>query len=194
MIKFLITVCLLLFSAVLCVQVSPAQTPSSTPTVEQIWEEYSLTDGQFIVSMPAKPASQAIPLDSKAGSLVAHILALDTAHESYVVTYVEFPARLDEQSKSKVILDGTRDKELVKVGGRLVKESDVSINSYPGRELTIEVADGFWVDRIYLVGKRLYAVSAFTSKAASGVMEITESQHAVIRRYLESFKLKFKPQ
>jgi len=120
MIKFLITVCLLLFSAVLCVQVSPAQTPSSTPTVEQIWEEYSLTDGQFIVSMPAKPASQAIPLDSKAGSLVAHILALDTAHESYVVTYVEFPARLDEQSKSKVILDGTRDKELVKVGGRLV--------------------------------------------------------------------------
>ena len=190
MIKFFITICLLLISAVLCAQASWTQTRSSTPTVEKRWEEFSLSDGQFVISMPAKPTSQSIPLDSKAGSLVAHILVLDTPLESYVVTYVEFPDRLDEQSKSKAILDGTRNKELVKVGGRLVKESDVSIDSYPGRELTIEVADGFWVDRIYLVGKRLYAVSAFTSKAGAGAVEITDSQQAVIRRYLESFKLK----
>ena len=191
MIKFFITICLLLISAVLCAaQASSTQTRSSTPTVEKMWEEFSLTGGQFVISMPGKPTSHSIPLDSKAGSLIVHLLVLDTPLESYGVTYVEFPDRLDEQSKSKVILDGTRDKELVKIGGRLVKESDVSIDSYPGRELTIEVADGFWVDRIYLVGKRLYAVSAFTSKAAAGAVEITDSQQALIRRYLESFKLK----
>jgi len=127
------------------------------------------------------------------GSLVAHILALDTPLESYGVTYVEFPDRLDDEAKYKGILDGTRDKELVKVRGRLVKETDISIDSYPGRELTIEVANGFWVDRIYLVRKRLYAVSAFTSKAGADAKEITESQHALISRYLESFKLKFEP-
>ena len=137
--------------------------------------------------------SQSVPFDSKGGRLVAHIIALDTQLESYAVTYIEFPDRLDDESKSKSILDGIRDAELAKVSGKLVKEADISIDAYRGREITIEAADGFWVDRIYLVRNRLYEISAFTSKAAPEVKEITEAQNLVIRKYLNSFKLNLQP-
>jgi hypothetical protein len=196
MIKSLAITQLLLVSALasqVCLTQTPASKTRSSVESKQEWKEYSLPNGQFIIKMPAKPISQSVPLDSKAGGLVAHIIALDTQLESYGVTYIEFPDRLDDPAKGKAVLDGIRDKELVKVGGKLLREADISIDSYPGRELTIEVPDGFWVDRIYLIRKRLYAVSAFTSKARPDAKDITEAQKAIICKYLDSFKLKLEP-
>jgi hypothetical protein len=169
-----------------------AQTPSTVTSQAQSaeWEEFSLPNGQFAVSMPAKPISQSIPLDSKPGSLVANILALDKEGESYAVTYVEFPNRVDDPTKSKAMLDGIVEKELVKTAGQLINHTDVSLSGFSGREVRIEVVDGFWVDRFYLVGRRIYLVSAFVAKIRKDTKEMTELQNALVRKYFDSFKIK----
>jgi hypothetical protein len=173
-------------------QVSLAQTQSPTTSLAQsaVWEEFSLPDGRFAVSMPAKPKSQSIPLDSKPGSLVANILALDKEGESYAVTYVEFPNRVDDPTKTKAMLDGIVERELVKVAGQLINQSDVTLSGFNGRELRVEVVDGFWVDRFYLVGSRIYFVSAFVAKLRPDTKVITEPQNALIRKYFDSFRFK----
>ena len=188
---------LLIFITALIMQVCLAQEKSNqantnpSPNIKDspAWQEFSPPSGQFVILMPEPPISYPVQLDSQRG-IVAHIYGLDTQLESYAVSYIEFSEPLDKTQPSKVILDGIRDKELTKIGGKLLEEEDISIEGHPGRELTIEVTDGFWVDRIYLVGKRLYTVSAFTTKAIPEAREITESQKITIIKYLDSFKLK----
>ena len=106
-------------------QTGLAQTPSTAKSQSQSaeWAEYSFPNGRFVVSMPAKPKSQSIPLNSKPGSLVANILVIDKEGESYAVTYVEFPNRVDDPAKSKTVLDGIAEKELVKVAGQLINQA-----------------------------------------------------------------------
>jgi len=184
----------LLFIPVLLVasQICLAQTPvSATPEPQsKVWGEFSLPNGQFVVSMPGTPQSLAVPLEPKTLGLVAHVLALDKENESYAVTYVEFPNPVDEAPKSKAMLDVIAEKELTKVAGKLMAQTEIAIDGHPGRELHIEVADGFWVDRIYLVGRRMYVVSAFAAKIESDAKQISQQQEAVIRKYFETFKLK----
>lgn len=169
-----------------------AQTPGTANSQSQSaeWEEFSFPNGQFVVSMPAKPKSQSIPLDSKTGGLVANILALDKAGESYAVTYVEFPNRVDDPATTKAVLDGIVEKELAKVAGQLIKQAELTLSGFTGRELRIEVVDGFWVDRFYLVGRRIYFVSAFVGKIRPDTKEMTEQQKALTLKFFESFKLK----
>jgi len=176
-------------------QICLAQTPtdSTSQSTKKAWEEFSLPNGQFVVSMPAKPKSQAIPLDSQTNGLVAYILAVDLEGESYAVTYVEFPTPIDDAAKNKAVLDGIVEKEVAKVSGRLVGQADISLNGFSGREVTIEVADGFWVDRLYLVKRRVYFVSAFAAKRQADVKEMNKEQHAIIQKYFESFALKVEP-
>jgi hypothetical protein len=173
-------------------QAGVAQTPSTAKSQSQSeeWTEFSFPNGQFVVSMPAKPKSQSIPLDSIPGGLVANILGLDKEGESYAVAYVEFPNRVDDQTKSKAVLDGIVEKELAKIAGQLINQTDVALSGFSGREVRIEVVDGFWVDRFYLVGSRIYFVSAFVAKIRADTKEITERQNALIRKYFDSFKLK----
>jgi hypothetical protein len=171
-------------------QICLAQTPTDiTSQSTKAWQEFSLPNGQFVVSMPAKPKSQAIPLDSKTIGLVAYILAADLDGESYAVAYVEFPNPIDDAAKSKAVLDGIVEKEVAKVAGRL-GQRDIELNGFSGREVTIEVVDGFWVDRLYLVKGRVYFVSAFAAKRQVDAKEINKEQHAIIQKYFESLRLK----
>ena len=82
------------------------------------------------------------------------------------------------------------DKELAKIAGKLIGQTEVAVDGYSGREVTIEVTDGFWADRFYLVRGRLYAVSAFAAKSQANAKELTSQQLGVMRKYFESFRLK----
>ena len=184
--SFICVLALLLTSQV-CLGQSPTNVSSES---NKPWEEFSLPNGQFVVSLPEKPKSLAIPLDQKLNGVVVHILGVDKDLESYAAGYIEFPTPVDDASKSKAMLDGIAEKEVAKVGGRMLRQADVAINGYSGREVTLEVSDGFWVDRFYLVGKRVYFVSAFAAKSPADAKEITKEQNVIIQRFLESFKLK----
>ena len=186
-------VCLLIFLFAAPICLAQTSTAPNSKIDGNKWEEFTLPNGQFVVSMPGKPTSQTIPLNSNGETFVAHILGFDKEDESYAVGYLEFPNRVDDSTKAKSFFDQLADKEVSKVGGKLISQTDIEITGYRGREVTMEVADGFWVDRFYLVGRRIYFISAFAAKTSSAAKEITTEQNALIRKYLESFKLKLEP-
>jgi hypothetical protein len=104
-----------------------------------------------------------------------------------------FAGDLEKLRSSKVTLDGIRDRMLVKETGKLLSEADISAAGHPGRATVMEVSDGIFRDRYFLVGNRLYTVSIFTPKVKAQTDEFSEgirkSQEWVANRFLDSFQL-----
>ena len=167
--------------------------PPADDFVPERWKEFISTDGGFKVLMPGVPTAVSQPVDDKPGSAVAHFHTLSTGTAEYVVGYTIFGRDLENLQSSKVTLDGIRDRMLVRESGKLLSEEDVSTAGHPGRATVIEVSDGIFRDRYFLVGNRLYTVTIFTPKVKAQTEAFTEgirkSQEWVANRFLDSFRL-----
>jgi hypothetical protein len=171
-----------------------AQDPPSHAAdyVFEQWQEYISKDGGFRVLMPGIPTqvSQSI---GKAASPVAHIITLTTKAAEYTVSFTSFDRDLENLQPSKVTLDGLRDRMLLKEKGKLLSEEDVSIEGHPGRSVVIEVGDGIFRDRWFLVHDSLYGLSIFTptvtTAAAANLEGIPKTQDTIALQFLGSFKL-----
>jgi len=51
-----------------------------------------------------------------------------------------------------------------KGGGKLVKDADITLGEYGGREVEIEFSAGAFIDRLYIVGRRLFQVTVLVDK------------------------------
>ena len=167
--------------------------PPADDFVPGRWKEFISTDGGFKVLMPGVPTAVSQPIDNRPGSAVAHFHTLSTGTAEYSVGYTIFRRDLENLQSSKVTLDGIRDRTLAKENGKLLSEGDVSAAGHPGRATVIEVSDGIFRDRYFLVGNRLYTVTVFTPKVKAQTDAFTEgirkSQESVANRFLDSFRL-----
>ena len=131
--------------------------------------------------------------EGKPGPAVGHFHSLITKTAEYVVGYTIFGRDLETFQPSKLTLDGIRDRTLAKETGKLLSEQDITAAGHPGRSLVIEVADGMFRDRYFLVGNRLYTVTVFTSKVKArsnaDAEGIRNAQESVANRFLDSFAL-----
>lgn len=173
-----------------------AQDPPAPATdfVFDQWKEYISKEGGFRVLLPGIPTEVSQAIESKVGSpIVAHVISLTTKTAEYAVTFTSFDRDFENMQPSKVTLDGLRDRMLIKESGKLASEENVSIEGHPGRSVVIEVVDGIFRDRWFLVHDRLYAVSIFTptvnAAAAADVDRIRKAQETIAKQFLESFKL-----
>jgi len=157
------------------------------------WKEFISTDGSFKVLMPGAPKDVSQPIDNKPGSAVAHLYALTTGTAEYAVGYTPFGRDLETLQSSKTTLDGIRDRILAKENGKLLSEEDISAGGHPGRAMVIEVSDGIFRDRLFLIGNRLYSVTVFMPNVKAQKKAFTEgirkSQESVANRFLDSFRL-----
>ena len=94
---------------------------------------------------------------------------------------------------SKKTLDALRDRIVAKEKGKIVDEQEISAEGHPGRAVVIEVSDGIFRDRYYLVGQRFYFASVFMSKVETAserdTQGIRKSQEEIANRFLDSFRL-----
>jgi hypothetical protein len=182
---------LLLITAVVHAQDLPPA-PAADFVPEQ-WKEFVSKEGGFKVKMPGVPSEVSQPIETKAGSAVGHLHNLITKTAEYVVGYIVFAQDLETLQPSKVTLDGIRDHTLAKENGKLLSEQDTSAAGHPGRALVIEVSDGIFHDRYFLVGNRLYTVTVFTPTAKGRSEADTEgirrAQESLANRFLNSFNL-----
>ena len=173
-----------------------AQEPPPAPAADFVpaqWKEFVSNEGGFKIKMPGVPSEGSQTVDSKPGSAVAHFYQLITKTAEYVVGYTTVANDLETFQPSKATLDGIRDRALAKENGKLLSEQDVSAAGHPGRALVIEVSDGVFRDRYFLVGNRLYTVTVFTAKVTarsdSDSEGIRKAQESVANTFLESFTL-----
>ncbi len=143
--------------------------------------------------MPGIPKEMSQPVETKAGSATMKLWALKTVAAEYSAGYMTLGKDIESLQSSKKTLDALRDRIVAKEKGKIVDDQEISAEGHPGRAVVIEVSDGIFRDRYYLVGERFYFASVFMSKYKAASEADTEgirkSQEEVANRFLNSFRL-----
>jgi hypothetical protein len=147
------------------------------------WTELKPGDGAIVVSMPGDPKAQVQRVATQAGDIEVHSFVLEKKDIAYSVTYNDFPAALLSDGNSDRMLNGARDGAVSSVKGKLLTDTGIALQEFPGREINIEAPDGKHtvVSRIYLVKSRLYQISVAVPNE--------DLQREDVAKFLDSFKL-----
>ncbi|MCK4576533.1 hypothetical protein KAU34_09015 [candidate division WOR-3 bacterium] len=148
-----------------------------------IWKEFISSEGRFSILMPGKPSKQTVKTNSVIGPIDFHILTFEKEDVVYLVGYSDYPNTFVQSNTQDSLLNIACYGAVLNLKGNLVSKRVISINEYPGREMTIEQADGeiIYLTRLFLVGGRLYQVTILTLKRK----EISNDD----KKFLDSFKL-----
>ena len=101
----------------------------------------------------------------------------------YGVSYSDYSESLVKQTSTEKMLDSGRDGALANTQSKLLSESAISLDGYPGREITASSPDGKFTARVrvYLVNSRLYQTIVVIPN------EVASSPDVL--RFLDSFHL-----
>jgi hypothetical protein len=167
----------------------PAPPPPAVEYNPNAWKEYSSPRGRFTIMFPGTPTDE----DNSSGSLEGRRYMLKTT-AVYTVYYSDFPANFPndlekEGALRKQFLDASRDIVLARSKGKVLSETDISIDGHPGRMIKIALANGtIYRDKTYLVGKRIYQIIVVTPSESlapdGGRFDETRAT-----KFLDSFKL-----
>nr|MBN2276833.1 hypothetical protein [candidate division Zixibacteria bacterium] len=147
------------------------------------WTEFHSSPGGFAVTSPGPLADTTILVGTAVGpiEMTTNMIRIDDYF--YGVAWSDYPQIFIDSTPAENILSGARDGAVANIKGRLLDDRPIHIGDHPGREFEIEIAGGRGVMkmRIYLVGRRLFQVTAGT------VMKNTSSPD--MERFLDSFRL-----
>jgi len=154
--------------------------------VPKVAREFKSEAGNFSVQTPYTLKESSESLDTQVGEIEIHSFLGEQGNESVSIGYTDYPAELVQVSDPERILDGSRDGAVANVKGELVSETRISLDGYPGRELTISViADNkqeiVLRGRVFLVENRLYQIMAVAPKGKENAKNIDA--------FLQSFAL-----
>lgn len=142
--------------------------PSEAITVSErsrSWQFVVFQAGGFSFWMPPGILTEeAVTLNTTVGTLSFRTLASNGEDRRFVVAYAEklTPAQLESP---KVLLTAIRDKVAPADQFELKEEREISIDQYPGRELTLENAKEVITFRAYLVKEKIYVLGVHEPKA-----------------------------
>lgn len=152
----------------------------------KVAREFRSEAGNFSVQTPytLKETSQLV--DTDVGKIEFHMFVGERGNESIMVGYSDYPVELMQTSNAERVLDGSRDGVVGNTKGELASEIQISLDGYPGRELTINinienVQAMVMRCRFFLVQNRLYQVVALVPKGKGNDKYIDD--------FLQSFTL-----
>ncbi len=149
------------------------------------WIDFSSPEGKFSVLMPGNPKNHAQALNTPFGPATTYTFVYSNEDVAFAVSYTDYPIKTQAPDAQK-IFDGARNGQLAAMrGSTLISESEVSVNSYPGREVQMATPQGDGKHairtRMYMVNNRLYLVMVALPK------DELFSRDAV--KFMDSFKL-----
>src|ERR1044072_8914494 len=110
-----------------------------------------------------------------------HIYSLESNGISYTVSNSVFETPPAQPNDIKRILDLARDLVLTVTGGKLLSDKEISLDSFPGREVRIEKDKRIWTLHAYIVKGRMYQLTTTEPKAKEQSPDTT--------KFFDSFKL-----
>ena len=144
------------------------------------WQEFSSSEGGFQVLFPGAPTYKKAQKETERGPVDVHLFSVRVSKEyGFAVSYGDVPpdsTPIDEQ------LDAARDGTLRGAGARLLSESKIALDGFPGREVRGDVrGQASVVYRIYQVNQRRYMSMA--------VVPVRQGSSPEIAKFLDSFQL-----
>jgi TonB family protein len=172
----------------------PAQAAEYVPNR---WTTFSRIPG-FAITMPGEPRASTQLLNSRFGKLTQYIYLLTTETGGYLVAYFDVPSTLNDPDAIKKALDSGRDNMLAENRRmKLLKEQEINIAGYAGKELLIEHGDMFWRQRGFVAGRRVYQIVllmphkvAFKSgRPSADPSDFTDFYQMIATKFLDSVRL-----
>jgi hypothetical protein len=148
-------------------------------------DTFSSKEGGFSVETSSIPRQKKETVPTQNGPADIHTLTFemkDPAAEYWVV-YIDYPELTVRQKGAGQLLREARDGSVNNVRGRLLRERDILVGDYPGKEIEYEgetPGEETYKSRICLVRERLYVVLVTIPR--KGASERAE-------KFLDSFKL-----
>jgi hypothetical protein len=147
-------------------------------------QEFKSEAGRFSIVAPVELKEQVTPVDSPFGKIDFHVFMGRSPDAEYLVSYADFP-NPQLLADPERLIDARRDDEIRTLKGRLGRETRITVDGNPGREISLEGTDpsGTQVSaktRLFLVRNRLYQIYVGAGRANLP----TDSD-----AFLQSFKL-----
>lgn len=146
---------------------------------------FSSKEGGFSVETSSIPKQKRERVTTPDGPVDIHTLTFEMQNPpaEYWVVYIDYPAPTVRQKGVGQLLKEARDGSVNNVRGRLLKERDILLGGYPGKEIEYEeeaAGEEVYKSKMCLVKQRLYIVLVTASRGGS-------QEHA--EKFLNSFRL-----
>ncbi len=148
------------------------------------WQTHNSAAGGFSVELPAKPQSNMQLPDQQPGeNMKVEGTMLWKRVEEYVVIYADIPpARIRGASADTILDEAVRGMETQGEVRRVVRQENIKVSGFPGREIEFVGKDGgTYLSRVIVADSKLYVL------VAGG--RFTRPGNASIRRFMNSFKI-----
>lgn len=155
---------------------------------------YTFETPKFKVVFPKSPTHTTKILNSEVGELSMHLYmynaSIDETDENliYSVGSSEYPKQhIDAHIKQynlSAFFKNSIDGMVKNVSGKLLSESKINLENYPGREFKIDFKDGLAIikTRIYLVDTTVYFIQTIT--------KTEKENNKLIDKFMNSFTIK----
>lgn len=152
-------------------------------TPRAAWKEIRPPEGGFSVKMPGDPTPSTSTSEIPDGPVTFHFFTLEYLDSWFSVQYADYPDKYVQQRSPQEMLDDAQGACIVGLQSKLISQQDISLNQYPGRDLTLQNTAGTLVikARLFLVGNRIYQVTVRTIPKTENLKYVLE--------FLNSFKL-----
>ncbi|MFZ2487321.1 MAG: hypothetical protein WAZ19_04300 [Anaerolineae bacterium] len=173
---------------------APAE-PTPTPDLLDGWVTFTAPDTSFTVRMPKEPEADEQTVPTEAGDITVAMYSVEADNHMVLVGQNGFPESIAETIATgdeefvQSMLDGGRDGAIGNVSGTLVDEKRITVDGFPAREFTFNIApdasplnaDITGTARVILTKDRLYQLIS--------LQETSKATPDVIQAFFDSFQL-----
>jgi hypothetical protein len=146
-------------------------------------KKFNSPDKSFSVMLPKDVKEDKQTAFTELGPIEFISYSAKAEFQEFTIAYSDYPDTFVVATGPNVLLDGSRDGAVRNVQGKLLSETKIEINGYPGRELKIESPQKIILkSQIYMVGKRLYQLMAISNSDHSLDKEIDEVKSDRLKR------------
>jgi len=166
-------------------QATRTDAPAAVQT-EKPWTKFSSPEGRFSVLLPNEPKLETVAATDSSGITNYRYSDIESGY-GFICEYFDVASTGDDVQG---FLDVTRDGIVRGAGATLAGEQKISLKTYPGRELHLQLklkegTEITGLTRIYVVDKRLYSLT---------FLHVTSMEAAVAadlgKKFFSSFELK----
>ena len=152
---------------------------------QEEWPRFKSTEENFTISLPREPKQERTTGRTPLGN-GHHIYTLDDNGVSFTVSYSVLENAPTQPKEIKRTLDMARDLVAMVTNGKLLTDTDISIDNFPGRLVRIEKDKRIWTIHAYVVKERMYQLMATEPKG--------KEQNSSVTKFFESFHLLRSPE
>ena len=173
---------LTLISAIIIAIISPAQPAAAAPRFVSL-------EGRFAISLPDQSSSRRLSIPTPFGNAYGQLYEWQTKDGTFGVGYADSFQPFKDPELIKQFFDAAAErfrKLAVANGGNIAVVKKITLDQHPGIEQRADVFTGSFIQRTYLVSRRIYETVV--------VMNKSQRDESTVAKVLDSFKVLSDPE